>query len=106
MILYNVTLSIDRDVHIDWARWMREQHIPDVMSTGMFISYRFSRLISDDQEDAETYTVQYLLKDMAHLHRYQAEFAPDLQRDHRERYEGKFVAFRTIMEVVDHNEKI
>jgi hypothetical protein len=42
---------------------------------------------------------------MAHLLRYQEEFAPDLQRQHRDRFEGKFAAFRTVMAVVDHNEK-
>ncbi|MFN7266562.1 MAG: DUF4286 family protein, partial [Bacteroidota bacterium] len=32
MILYNVTLTIDMAIHDDWVRWMKDQHIPDVMS--------------------------------------------------------------------------
>ena len=38
MLLYNVTITVDLDVHDDWVQWMRDTHIPDVMSTGMFIS--------------------------------------------------------------------
>jgi hypothetical protein len=106
MLLYNVTITIDLDVREDWVRWMRETHISDVMSTGMFISYRMSRLMGHEHVDSEIYTVQYLVKDMAHLRRYQEEFAPELQRQHRERYEGKFTAFRTVMEVVEHNERV
>jgi hypothetical protein len=106
MLLYNVTITIDLDIHEDWVRWMRETHIPDVMSTGMFVSYRMSRLVGHEHVDSEIYTVQYLVKDMAHLMRYQEEFAPELQRQHRERYEGKFAAFRTVMELMDHNEKM
>ncbi|GAB4496036.1 MAG: hypothetical protein OHK0019_26870 [Saprospiraceae bacterium] len=106
MFLYNVTITVDLDIHEDWARWMRDTHIPDVMSTGMFISYRMSRLTGHEHVDSEIYTVQYLVKDMAHLRRYQEEFAPELQRQHRERYDGKFAAFRTVMEVIEHNEKI
>lgn len=106
MLLYNVTITIDLDIHEIWARWMRDTHIPDVMSAGMFISYRMSRLIGHEHVDSEIYTVQYLVKDTAHLMRYQEEFAPELQRQHRERFEGKFAAFRTVMELVDHNEKI
>jgi hypothetical protein len=79
-------------IHDDWVRWMKDQHIPDVMSTRMFLSYRMSRLLSHEHDDSEIYTIQYLAKDMAHLVRY------------RERYEGRFVAFRTVMEVIDHNE--
>jgi hypothetical protein len=106
MLLYNVTITVDLEVHEDWLRWMRETHIPDVMSSGMFISYRISRLLGHEHADSEIYTVQYLVKDMAHLRRYQEDFAPELQRQHWARYEGKFAAFRTVMEVIDHNERI
>ncbi|MBK8555676.1 MAG: DUF4286 family protein [Lewinellaceae bacterium] len=105
MLLYNVTVTIDLNASEDWLRWMRDTHIPDVMSTGMFISYRLSRLIGHEHNDSEIYSVQYLIKDQAHLMRYQEEFAPVLQKQTRERYDGKFAVFRTIMEVVDHNEK-
>jgi hypothetical protein len=105
MLLYNVTVTVDVDVHQDWARWMRDTHIPDVMSTQMFVSYRMSRLLGHEHTDSEIYTIQYMVKDSAHLMRYQQDFAPALQRDHRERYDGKFAVFRTVMEIVDHNEK-
>lgn len=105
MLLYNVTVTIDLDVHEDWLRWMKETHIPDVMITGMFISYRLCRLTNHEHTDAEIYTVQYAVKDMAHLIRYQNEFAPGLQRQHMERYNGKYAAFRSVMEVLDHNER-
>lgn len=104
MLLYNVTVTIDLDVHEDWLRWMQKTHIPDVMITGMFISYRLSRLIGHDHTDAEIYSIQYAVKDMDLLQRYLTEFAPELQKQHKERYDGKYAVFRTVMEVVDHNE--
>lgn len=106
MLLYNVTVTIDLDVHADWQRWMQNSHIPDVMATGMFLSYRMSRLIGHEHTDSEIFTVQYLLKDMAHLVRYQQDFAPELQEQVRARYDGKYAVFRTVMELVDHNEKM
>ncbi len=100
MLLYNVTVTIDLDIYADWQRWMQNTHIPDVMATGMFLSYRMSRLIGHEHTDSEIFTIQYLVKDMAHLMRYQQEFATDLQQQPRERYEGKYAVFRTVMEVV------
>ena len=100
MLLYNVTVTIDQDVQEDWLRWMREIHIPEVMATGMFLSCRMSRLLHHEHEGAEIYTMQYQAQDMAHLQRYMASFAPALQRAHQERYEGKYAAFRTVMEEV------
>lgn len=106
MLTYNVTVTVDLAVHEDWLRWMRETHIPEVMMTGMFISYRLCRLTGHEHDDAEIYSVQYLVKDMDHLRRYMNEFAPELQRLHKERYDGRYAAFRSVMEVIDHNEKI
>lgn len=106
MLIYNVTVTLDLDIHQDWLHWMQETHVADVMSTGMFVSYRLCRLLSHEHTDSEIYTIQYLAKDLAHLQRYLDEFAPNLQRGMKERYEGKYAVFRTAMEVVDHNEKI
>ncbi len=106
MILYNVTVTIDLDVQEDWLHWMRDTHIPDVMSTGMFISYRLNKMLGHEHQDSEIYTIQYLVRDMAQLVRYQQEFAPELQKQHKDRYDGKYAVFRTVMELIDHNEKI
>jgi Domain of unknown function (DUF4286) len=105
MILYNVTVTVDIAVHEEWAHWMRETHIPDVLMTGMFISFRMCRLIGHEHVDSEIYTIQYLVRDMAHLVRYNEVFAPTLQQAHKARFDGTYAVFRTVMEVVDHNEK-
>lgn len=105
MLIYNVTITIDRAIDAQWLKWMTEEHIPDVMVTGMFVSYRMGRLLSHDHSDSEIYTVQYLAKDMAHLQRYLEEFAPALQQAHKALFEGKYAVFRTVMEVVDQNER-
>ncbi len=106
MLIYNVTITIDNDIEQDWRTWMLEQHIPDVMMTGMFVSYRLNRLLNHEHQEAEIYTVQYLATDMEHLQRYLEEFAGPLQAAHKQRYEGKYATFRTVMELVDHNDKI
>ncbi len=106
MLLYNVTVTIDLEIHDDWVRWMRETHIPDIMASGCFISYRMCRLLGHEHDDSEIYAVQYLSKDMVHLMRYQQEFSPALQAGHKARYDGRYAVFRTVMEVVDHNERV
>lgn len=106
MLLYNVTITIDLDVAAEWLQWMKETHIPDVMATGMFVSYRLCRLTTHEHKDAEIYTAQYMVKDMEHLLRYQREFAPELQKDIKARFDNRYAIFRTVMEVIDHNEAL
>ncbi len=99
MIIYNVTVNIDLDVHDPWVEWMKEVHIPDVMATGLFLESRMLRVLAED-EGGITYAIQYTAADMDHYERYRNEHAARLQAATQENFGGKFAAFRTLLEVV------
>ena len=100
MILYNVTVSIDPEVGAEWLSWMRSTHIPDVMATGCFIESRISR-IHAEEEGGLTYSIMYLCESQERLDAYRETHAPALQKDHSDRYAGKFAAFRTFLSVIE-----
>ena len=99
MIIYNVTINIESDVHDEWLNWMRETHVPAVMATGLFTESKICRLLHEE-EQGTTYSFQYTSKSMADYEKYKAEHAPRLQADVKKKYEGKFVAFRSLLEVL------
>ena len=99
MIVYNVTVNIDHDVHDAWLRWMKDTHIPDVMATGLFIESRIHRVLVED-EGGVTYAIHYVAADMMHYERYRDEHAPRLQAEAQAAFGGRFHAFRTLLEVV------
>ncbi|MBK9760332.1 MAG: DUF4286 family protein [Flavobacteriales bacterium] len=99
MIIYNVTVNVDVDVAEEWLHWMKSAHIPDVMATGLFLDNRICRILAEE-EGGLSYAIQYTCTDMETYERYKAEHAPRLQADTQKRYAGKFVAFRTLLEVV------
>ena len=101
MIIYSVTVAIDQSVHDEWLQWMKEDHIPKVMNTGYFKDFRMMRVISHQGENQDiSYNIQYECESMAELHQYQVQKAPALQKEHSEKYDGKFAAFRTLLEKV------
>lgn len=100
MIQYNVTVKIDRTVHDQWIEWMLNHHIPEVLGTGLFIENTVSKMVEEDDEEGFTYAFQYYLRNQDDYDTYQRLHAPALQHDHRSRFEGFFIAFRTVMEVV------
>ncbi|MBP9688841.1 MAG: DUF4286 family protein [Bacteroidia bacterium] len=101
MIIYNVTINIENDVCEKWLSWMQQTHIPEVMKTGYFTHFSFNKLLSrQEDETGETYVVQYTAPSMLHYEQYQALCAPALQAETKRLFEGKFVAFRTLMETV------
>ncbi len=100
MILYNVTVNIDNDVHEDWLNWMKAVHIPEVLATQKFSSYKICKIISRPEE-GNTYAIQYFCNSLEEYNEYQEKYAPNLQRAVISRYSDKFVAIRTLMEVIE-----
>jgi hypothetical protein len=98
MILYNVTINLDENIHQEWLDWMKNKHIPDVMNTGCFIESKICRIHSDDE--GVTFAVQYLCESMSTYESYRDHFAQALQQEHIDKFQGKFAAFRTILEIV------
>jgi hypothetical protein len=79
---------------------MKDEHIPDVMMTGKFLSWRIKKILGDDDPAGVTYAIQYVAPNMDSFLDYNQHYAQDLQKEHQDRYEGKYVAFRTLMEIV------
>lgn len=99
MFIYNVTVTIEDSIHDEWLKWMKEIHIPDVMQTGIFTENKICRLLADESEI--TYAIQYTFRTMDDLKKYHTEFSPALQKEHSEKFNDKFAAFRTILEIIE-----
>lgn len=99
MIIYSVTVAIDRDVEDAWLAWMRDTHIPDVLATGFFRAAEIRRQI-DATSDAKraTYVIEYACDSLERYEFYRATKASALQQDHGKRYAGKFEASRQLFE--------
>lgn len=101
MLLYNVTVNIEKDTEEEWVIWMKEVHIPDVLATGMFIENKFYKILHDSEDGSVNYSVQYFTDHMDRILDYQKRFAPKLQQDTKDRFGEKFVVFRTLLETVE-----
>jgi hypothetical protein len=97
MVIYSVTIFLRREIESDWSDWMQRVHIPDVLATGCFTECRMHKVLDAAEP---TYVMQYACHTMADYERYRDSFAPKLQKEHTERYDGKFRGERQLLEVV------
>ena len=81
MILYNVTVSIDYDIHQNWLKWMKEVHVPNVLATGLFIENKIAK-IHAEEEGGISYSIQYLLKSWEDYHNYKNNYSLELQKEY------------------------
>jgi hypothetical protein len=100
MFLYNVTVGIDKDVEQEWLQWVKDEHIPNVMDTGMFFDYKIYKVLHDQEEGSVSYSVQYFAHTINHITLYFEKFAPALLEQHRMRFRDKHVAFMTLLEEI------
>lgn len=100
MILYNVTIGIDKEIEPEWVAWMKSEHIPEVLQTGIFLSHKFYKVLSHEDEQTVSYCIQYFTPGIEQFNIYLKEHAPSLIEKHRARFKDKHVAFRTLLEEV------
>ena len=75
MIIYEITATVRADLTEQYEKYMREQHIPDLLETGYFSGARISR------SGAERYRIQYEAHDQKALDAYLATEAARLRAD-------------------------
>lgn len=100
MLLYNVTVGVDKEIEEEWLAWMKSKHIPDVLKTGMFVSSKLYKVLQDSDEGTVSYSVQYFAQSIEHVQQYLEVYAPVLIAEHREKFKDKHVAFRTLLQEV------
>ncbi len=100
MIIYNVTVKVDESIAIPWLQWLKEEHIPEIISTGCFTHATVLRLLETDETGGETYAIQYHATGMNQYKNYIDNFSAGMRKKGSDKWGNQFIAFRTVMEVV------
>ena len=100
-IIYNVTVKLDNSIANDWLKWLINEHAPQIIATDCFTKFAALKLLELDDEEGTTYVIQYFAENRQAYERYIAEHANYFREDSFDKWGEKFIAFRTVMEVVN-----
>jgi|LakMenEpi03Aug12_release.lakeMendotaPanAssembly.Ray.scaffolds.fasta_scaffold366159_1 hypothetical protein len=100
MIVYNVTTMVSSAIHDQWLIWMKEEHLPEIMATGLFQRNQFMRLKDVDEDQGITYAVQFFAVTLEDYQNYISNHAPALRLKGTQKWGDQAVGFRTLMEIV------
>ena len=100
MFIYSITTKVDNSVVDDWMKWQREEHIPDIMATGLFSDHKFFRLLNQDDSGGSTFVIQYHTNSKENYERYIREHAPGLRDKAFKIWGDRFIAFRSLLQSV------
>ncbi len=82
-----------------WLEFMQETQIPSIMNTGLFIDFRFVRIIPSQGVDL-SYNLQLRCKGYAELNRFRSENEPKMESLIKQKFEGKYATFQSVLDQV------
>jgi hypothetical protein len=101
MIVYKVIVEVKTEIANEWFIWMSTKHIPDVINTGYFLDFSFSKMISDESTRSngyERFEIRYYCRSIKEFENYQKFYASKLQDEHTSKFKGLFTAYRETYE--------
>lgn len=101
MLLYNITIAVDKQIEDEWKTWMKTTLIPQVMNTGLFLDYRLYKVITHDDPGSESYCIQYYVESIEKFNEYLNQHAKVFLEQQRQRYPDQHAAFQTLLEQID-----
>ena len=101
MIIYNVTIKLQHSIHKQWLAWLKEEHIPDIVATGCFTNATILELLEVDTTEGPTYAIQYFAESKALYNLYIEKFAAGTRQKSFDKWGDQFIAFRSVMQVVN-----
>lgn len=88
MVLYEVTLQVDRALAQQVEQHMRQVHIPEIFATGCFHRIRF------DRASPSRFRTSYQATSQSDLDRYLREHAPKLRAEFQTQFPSGVVLTR------------
>lgn len=99
-MLYIVFVAVDNDHNAAWFRWMRDEHIGDVLDTGCFTDATFVRDADNDTAAQTAYRVIYRAHSERAFDEYQEAHGERLRAEHVELFGTVTTARRELLPVL------
>ena len=94
MIIYEITVIVSAQLAESYEKYMREQHIPDLLATGYFSRAYFTRA------DKNHYRIQYHAHNQKSLDEYLQNDATRLRKDFLEHFPTDITLTRENWEIL------
>lgn len=100
MIIYNETFIVEESIVESWLNWIKTNHVPAIMGTGFFDSYKVMTVL-DSPNEGITYCFQYLTDSIERYSPFYYKHREKFHNAHNAQFENQFVLFTTLMETLD-----
>ena len=101
MYTVNITTKVDNDILNDWLTWQKEIHIPALMETGCFQTYRFYQLLEQDETDGKVFVLQLIAHTKESHQIFLDRFENKLKNESFLKWGENYFEFRSLLQNLD-----
>lgn len=100
MLLYNITINIDKELSNKWLNWMKQDYLIAAKETGLLQESRVMQLLFQEHMEGITYSVQLYFENQSKLDLYKSKHEDQIHQTLYKEFPQKFVEFKTLLEEV------
>lgn len=97
IIIYSETTAVAESVEQNWLKFMKEDHIPALMETGLFIDFRFVRIPESEGVD-RSYNLQLRCENLDKFNEFKAFHENKFKQAVSKKFQGNFGSFQSRLE--------
>ncbi|MCZ4693277.1 DUF4286 family protein [Ancylomarina euxinus] len=97
MIIYNTSYILNSAIEKDFCKWMNDKFIPLVKETGTFSQHYFCKVMVQQEDGSQTYSLQLFFKNKAQLDKYNEVFEPRCKAIFAAKYQTNILTFSSTM---------
>ncbi len=102
MFIYNTTFLVTDRRFNPWFKWLKEEHIPNMLSTGYFSKPQIAKVLTTEKDqEGMSVSVQFIVKDLDNLQSWMDNEEIRLQNNLSLQFGAEVLSFSTILELMN-----
>lgn len=100
MLIFNTTFLVSDRIHGIWLKWVREQHIPFMLESGMLTAPQVAKVISAEDQEGTSYSVQFCVADMQTLENWHIKYSKIFEQLFAAKFGSEGMFFASVLEII------
>jgi hypothetical protein len=101
MIIYNTTYSVSDKVYGSFLKWVKEKHIPQMISSGYFSESKLSRVLTDEDQDGNSISLQLTAESVNAVSKWREQYGDLFEMEISSLFSVNVLYFSTFLEIID-----
>ena len=101
MLIFNTTFLVTDSLYESWIKWVKEDHIPFALESGMFSNPQLAKVYTQEDQDGTSYSLQFHVADLLALENWHIQYAKTFEQGFANKFGTEVVFFASVLEIIE-----